>query len=58
MRTDERGHHHATCMFCNEEWIVSKFATEPYICPLCRANYKTFNFSTQKRKRGNQNDQH
>ena len=50
MRTDERGHHHATCMFCNEEWIVSKFATEPYTCPLCRANYKTFNFSTTKKK--------
>lgn len=59
MRTDERGAHHAVCMFCNEEWIVSKFVTEPYTCPLCRAKYKTFSFTTtKKRKRGNQNDQH
>ena len=51
MRTDERGAHHAVCMFCNEEWIVSKFVTEPYTCPLCRAKYKTFSFTTTKKKK-------
>ena len=48
MRTDDRGHHYVDCMFCGTEWIVSKFAKEPYACPYCRAMYKKFNRAKQK----------
>ncbi len=48
MRTDNRGCHYVDCMFCGTEWIVSKFAKEPYACPYCRAMYKT----TTKIKKG------
>ena len=40
MRTDDRGHHYVDCMFCGQEWIVSRYAKEPYACPYCRAAYK------------------
>ena len=49
MRTDDRGYHYVDCMFCGTEWIVSKFAKEPYACPYCRAMYKNFNPPRKKK---------
>ena len=51
MRTDDRGTHYADCMFCGQEWIVSRKVKEPYTCPKCRAVYKNFR-STTKLKKG------
>lgn len=51
MRTDARGVHYADCMFCGQEWIVSRFVKEPYACPYCRAMYKNLIHHNQKRKR-------
>lgn len=51
MRTDDRGHHYVDCMFCGQEWIVSRYVKEPYACPYCRAMYKNFK-STTKIKKG------
>ena len=51
MRTDERGVHYVDCMFCGQEWIVSRFAKEPYACPYCRAMYKKFNPPQSKKKK-------
>lgn len=51
MRTDERDVHYVDCMFCGTEWIVSRFAKEPYACPYCRAMYKKFNPPQSKKKK-------
>jgi hypothetical protein len=42
MRTDACGVHYTDCIFCGQEWIVSRTVKEPYTCPHCRALYKQF----------------
>ena len=42
MRTDDHDVHYTDCIFCGQEWVVSRFVKEPYACPYCRAMYKNF----------------
>ena len=55
MRTDDRGTHFADCMFCGQEWIVSRYVKEPYTCPKCRAMYKNLKPTTVRRKQNVKN---
>lgn len=50
MRTDERGVHYVDCMFCGQEWIVSRTVKEPYACPYCRAMYNLIHHEKKKGK--------
>ena len=56
MRTDDRGIHYVDCMFCGQEWIVSRFVKEPYACPYCRAMYKNFNPPRKKKGKVQKHD--